>query len=62
MNYLISTAHAATSSINMPAGFPGLVLDNASAFFDSWQGYVVLIVGTLLGVLVIDLVIGAIKK
>ena len=51
-----------TTTIAMPPGFAADVVANAGAFFTSWEGFVVIIAGTLLGAVVIEILIGAFKK
>lgn len=46
-----------TTIVEMPPGLPGDIASNAGAFFTSWEGFVVIIGGTLLGTLVIGILI-----
>ena len=46
-----------TTVVEMHAGLPAAITANAGAFFTSWEGYVVIIGGTLLGTLVLGILI-----
>ena len=48
-----------TSTITLPAGFVGDVLDQATALLSAMGGYLSLIVGVLLGMVVISFIISA---
>lgn len=51
-----------TSTIQLPTDFIANVLAQATALLGNLGGYIALIVGVLLAVLVIEILIGAIKK
>jgi hypothetical protein len=46
-----------TTIVEMPPSLPSQIAANAGAFFTSWEGFVVIIAGTLLGTLVIGMLI-----
>lgn len=51
-----------TSTIQLPANFVEYSLNNATNLLASFGGYITLIVGVLLAVIVIEILIGALKK
>jgi hypothetical protein len=48
--------------LELPANFASSSLGQASEFLDALSPYVILIVGILLAVLVIEIIIGAIRR
>lgn len=59
--YLIKTAFA-TSTIDLPAGFTDNILSQATSFFGSFSPYVILVIGLLMAVVVIEVLIGALRR
>ncbi len=51
-----------TSTIQLPTGFVVDVLSNTTSFLSNFSGYTTLIISVLLGVVVIEILIGAIRK
>jgi len=50
------------SIINLPEGFVGNITATMSSLFTDLSGYITLILGVVLGAIIIDVVIGAIRK
>ena len=48
--------------ITLPANFTGDIITSASAFFANFAPYITLIIGILLATVVVEIIIGAIKK
>lgn len=57
----INTAYA-TSSIALPSGFGGDILAQATATLEGLNSYTVTILGVVIGVVIIEVIIGAIRK
>lgn len=51
-----------TSSIQLPAGFSASVLSTATDTLSNLGGYITLILGVLLGVLVVEILIHTLRK
>jgi hypothetical protein len=62
ISLLISTAHADPISIPLPAGFATSVAAQASQNISDWQTLIYLIAGVLLVAVLIDILIGALRK
>lgn len=58
---LTAFAQTATNTIQLPANFTADILAQATALLTSLNGLVTLIMGVLLGLVVIEFVIGAIR-
>lgn len=52
----------ASSSIQLPSNFTANIWAQAQDLFNGTQSYVTLIVGTILATIVIEILIGALKK
>lgn len=50
------------SIITLPEGFVGNITATMSSLFTDLSGYITLILGVVLGAIIIDVVIGAIRK
>ena len=51
-----------TSSIQLPTDFISGILTQTTTMLSNFSGYITLIVGILLAVVVIEIIIGAIRK
>jgi hypothetical protein len=51
-----------TSTINLPSNFVSDILSNANALFSSFSGYITLIIGVVLAVVVIEVLINILRK
>jgi hypothetical protein len=59
--FLPAFAFAQTATIQLPTNFISDILSQATALLSSLEGFVTLIVGVLLALVVIEFVIGAIR-
>jgi len=50
------------TTINLPSGFVGDILSNANALFSSFSGYITLIIGIILAAVVIEILIGVLRR
>jgi len=48
--------------ITLPEGFVGDITDNIGTILSDLSGYLTLIIGVVLGAVVIEIIIGAIRK
>jgi hypothetical protein len=51
-----------TTTINLPSGFVSDILNNANALFSSFSGYITLIIGIILAAVVIEILIGVLRR
>ena len=58
---LLAFAQVATDTIQLPSALTGDILTQATALLGSLEGYVSLIIGVLLALVVVEFVIGAIR-
>jgi fructose-specific phosphotransferase system IIC component len=58
---LPTLALAQTATIQFPTNFTSDILSQATALLNSLSGYMTLIIGVLLGLVVVEFVIGAIR-
>ncbi len=58
---LLAFAQVATDSIQLPSDFTADVLTQSTALLTNLEGYMSLIVGVLLALVVVEFVIGAIR-
>ncbi len=59
--FLPVLAFAQTTTVQLPSNFTADILAQATALLTSMEGYISLIVGVLLALVVIEFVIGAIR-
>lgn len=57
-----SALATSTSSIQLPANFTSDVLSQATDFLGNLSGYLTLVIGVILGVVVIEILIHALRK
>jgi len=58
----LNNKNMATTTINLPSGFVGDILNNANALFSSFSGYITLIIGIILAAVVIEILIGVLRR
>lgn len=51
-----------TSSIQLPPNFNSDILTQATTLLSNFSGYITLIIGIILGVVIIEILIAAIKR
>jgi len=51
-----------STTIQLPEGFVSNILESAGGIFTTFSGVITLIVGVLLAALVIEIIIGALRK
>lgn len=61
-NFFIPIAHAATTTIELPAGFASDIAGNAGAFFAQLSPTTVLVVGVLLATTLVVILINAFRR
>lgn len=59
---IIAFADVPSTTISMPAGFTSDIWGNVQALFNGFAGYIALVIGVILAAVVLDIVIGAIRK